>query len=59
MPLRPSHDALYFNAFGFQAAHLLGVKGVGFGFDFGNGQGVAADVVKQNHDAGDRNKWCP
>ena len=49
MPLEPC----------FQAAHLLGVKGVGFGFDFGNGQGVAADVVKQNHDAGDRNKWCP
>ena len=30
-------DALYFNAFGFQTAYLLGVKGVGFGFDFGNG----------------------
>ena len=49
MPLEPC----------FQAAHLLGVKGVGFGFYFGNGQGLAADVVKQNHDAGGRNKWYP
>ena len=41
-----ANDALYFNAFGFQAVYLLGVKGVGFGFDFGNGQGFATDAVE-------------
>ena len=41
-----AYDALYFNAFGFQTAYLLGVKGVGFGFDFGNGQGFATDAVE-------------
>ena len=44
-------DALYFNAFGFQAADGLGVKGVGFVFDFGNRKRFAADAVEQNHDA--------
>lgn len=39
-------DALYFNAFGFQTAYLLGVKGVDFGLDFGNGQGFATDAVE-------------
>ena len=46
-----ANDALYFNAFGFQAAYLLGVKRVGFVFDFADGQGFAADAVEQNHDA--------
>ena len=44
-------DALYFNAFGFQAADGFGVKGVGFVFDFGNRKRFAADAVEQNHDA--------
>ena len=29
----------------------MGVKGVGFVFDFGNRKRVAADAVEQNHDA--------
>ena len=44
-------DALYFNAFGFQAADGFSVKGVGFVFDFGNRKRFAADAVEQNHDA--------
>ena len=46
-----ANDALYFNAFGFQAADGFGVKGVGFVFDFGNRKRFAADAVEQNHDA--------
>ena len=46
-----ANDALDFNAFGFQTAYCLGVKHVGFVFDFGNRQCLPADVVEQNHDA--------
>ena len=41
--------ALYFHAFGFQAAYRFSVKHIGFVFDFGNGQCLSADAVKQDH----------
>ena len=41
-------DALYFNAFGFQAADGFGLKGFGFVFDFGYRERFAADAVEQN-----------
>ena len=37
--------------FSFQAAYGLGIKGVGFVFNFGNRKRFAADTVEQNHDA--------
>ena len=46
-----ANDALYFNAFGFQAADGFGVKGVVFVSDLGYRKRFAADTVEQNHDA--------
>ena len=46
-----ANNALYLNAFFFQRGQRSGIQGIGFVFDFIDGQNLLADAVHQHHHA--------
>jgi len=46
-----ANHALYLNAFSPQIVQRVGIKSVGFVFDFTDGKGLTADAIHQYHHA--------